>query len=383
MRTWYSPIQLLVLSFFLLAVSPCSAQQYRWPEERANAWYRNQPWPVGSNYIPDNAVNEVEMWQPATFDPEEIDKELSWAQETGMNTMRVFLHDLLWKEDAVGFKIRLSKFLDIAARHHIKPIFVLFDSCWNPYPHLGPQQPPIPGVHNSGWVQSPGKEALTHPAENARLKSYVQGVVGAFANDDRVLAWDVWNEPDNMNRGSYLKEEPTDKIALVDRLLPQVFAWAREMHPTQPLTSGLWQGDWSSYGTLSETSKIQVDNSDIISFHSYGWPEEFRERVKVLRQLNRPVMCTEYMARGVGSLFDTVLPIAEQAHVGALNWGFVAGKTQTYLPWDSWQRPYVLEEPPVWFHDIFHPDGSPYRPEEIKIIRNASILANQHLPANE
>lgn len=358
------------LALALLAL-PAFSQQ-RWTEAQANEWYAKQPYLVGSNYIPDDAINQLEMWQAATFDPKEIDRELGWAQGLGMNTMRVFLHDLLWQQDPEGFKHRIDVFLDIAARHHIRPIFVLFDSCWDPYPKLGPQHPPIPGVHNSGWVQSPGKVALTDPAQYPRLKAYVQGVVGAFANDPRVLAWDVWNEPDNTNDSSYGKEEPPNKVALVLHLLPQVFAWARAEHPTQPLTSGVWQGDWSSLKTLSPMAQVQITESDVITFHNYGWPEEFQQRVEELQQHHRPIICTEYMARGVGSIFDTILPLAKSLNVGAINWGFVAGKTQTYLPWDSWQRPYVLEQPPVWFHDIFHPDGTPYRQREAQIIRNAT-----------
>lgn len=364
----------LVLSI-MAALAASGFGQQRWSEAEANAWYAKQPLPVGSNYIPDDAINQLEMWQDATFDPKEIDRELGWAQGLGMNTMRVFLHDLLWKQDPGGFKQRINTFLTIAARHHIRPIFVLFDSCWDPNPKLGPQHPPIPGVHNSGWVQSPGKAALTDPAQYPRLKAYVQGVVGAFANDPRILAWDVWNEPDNTNQGSYGKEEPKDKVELVLKLLPQVFAWARAEHPTQPLTSGVWQGDWSTPETLSPMAKIQINESDIITFHNYSWPEDFEARVHDLEQYHRPIICTEYMARGVGSLFDTILPIAVRDHVGAINWGFVNGKTQTNLPWDSWQRPYVLEQPPVWFHDIFYPDGRPYREQELEIIRHATGVA--------
>ena len=157
-------------SFFasFLIVLMCSAnalsqQTARWSEQKANAWYAQQSWLVGSNYIPKSAINQLEMWQESTFDPSEIEKELSWAEAMGMNTMRVFLHDLLWQQDNLGFQKRLGQFLAIAARHHIRPMLVLFDSCWDPSPHLGPQHPPIPGVHNSGWVQSPGATALADP----------------------------------------------------------------------------------------------------------------------------------------------------------------------------------------------------------------------------
>ena len=346
-----------------------AAQAQRWSEERANAWYQQEPWLVGSNFIPATAINEFEMWQASTFDPQEIDRELGWAEALGMNTMRVFLHDLLWDQDAAGFKQRIDKFLAICAKHHIKPILVLFDSCWDPFPVLGPQHPAIPGVHNSGWVQSPGAAALRDPAQYPRLQAYVRGTIEAFANDSRILAWDLWNEPDGTNTGSYETLEPKNKLELVAKLLPQVFTWARSANPSQPLTSGVWDGDWSSADKLNPIQRVQLAQSDVISFHNYDWPEDFERRVEWLERYHRPIICTEFMARPLGSTFDMVLPIAKTHHVAAINWGLVAGKTQTYLPWDSWQRPYVLEKPAVWFHEIFYPDGKPYREQEVKIIR--------------
>ncbi len=350
--------------FFCLAVN---AQSARWTEAQANEWYSHQPWIVGSNYLPDDAINELEMWQADTFDPKQIDKEFGWAEAIGMNTMRVFLHDLLW-QDPQGFRKRLDEFLTIASRHHIRPVLVLFDSCWDPNPKLGPQHPPIPGVHNSGWVQSPGAKGLTDPAQEPRLKEYVEGVVGAFAKDPRILAWDVWNEPSNTNGGEYHRMEPKNKQARVLELLPQVFEWARSVHPTQPLTSGVWEGDWT-LDKADAITKVQLEQSDVISFHNYNWPEDFEAHVVTLEQYHRPILCTEYMARSAGSTFDTILPIAKKHHVAAINWGFVVGKSQTNLPWDSWERPYVLQPPMIWFHDVFYQDGRPYRQHEIDLIR--------------
>jgi hypothetical protein len=341
----------------------------RWSEKSANEWYSKQPWLVGSNYIPASAINELEMWQPDTFDPKRIDVELGWAESIGLNTMRVFLHDLLWQQDAAGFKKRIETFLQIADKHHIKPLFVLFDSCWDPHPHLGKQHEPRPGVHNSGWVQSPGAKALEDSSQYPRLETYVKGVVGAFAKDPRVLGWDVWNEPDNTNQGSYAELDAKNKVALVLMLLPKVFDWARETRPMQPLTSGVWKGDWSSPEKLDATEKIQIEMSDVISFHSYDKPEEFEKRIAWLQPYHRPIICTEYMARGNGSTFQGSLPIAKKYQVAAINWGLVAGKTQTYLPWDSWKHPYTDREPAVWFHEIFRTDGSPYRQEEVDFIR--------------
>jgi hypothetical protein len=359
----------LLLCCFLAYSANARAQTQRWSEAKANAWYDAQPWLVGSNFIPSDAINQLEMWQAATFDPQEIDKELGWAEGLGMNTMRVFLHHMLWQQDAAGFKQRIDAFLTIAAKHHIRPLFVLFDSCWDPFPKLGPQHPPIPGVHNSGWVQSPGAAVLTDPAQYPLLKAYVQGVVGAFANDSRILGWDLWNEPDNTNEGSYEAKEPKNKKDLIVALLPQVFEWARSANPTQPLTSGVWEGDWSSPHKLGAMERVQLEQSDVISFHNYDWPEEFEKQVGWLESYHRPVLCTEFMARPVGSTFDAILPVAKKRHVAAINWGFVVGKTQTNLPWDSWARPYTVEKPTLWFHEIFYGDGKPYREREVMIIR--------------
>lgn len=362
----------LLCSLLLFSVTCAAAKapeiDGRWSEAKAQAWYDKQPWLVGANFIPSDAINELEMFQAATFNPALNDKELGLGESIGMNTMRVFLQDQLWLSDPEGFKQRLDTFLSLASKHHIRPLLVLFDSCWEPNPHLGPQHPPIPGVHNSGWVQSPGQQRLLDPGMEPQLKAYVQGVVGAFANDDRVLGWDVWNEPDNTNDGRF-HEEAQAKVRRVNELLPKVFTWARAVHPSQPLTSGVWTGDWIHPDRESPTTRIQLRESDVISFHNYDWPEGFEARVKELQTLHRPLICTEYMARGNGSTFDTILPLAKQFHVAAINWGFVAGKTQTYFPWDSWERPYTVMQPTIWFHEVFRQDDTPYRQREVDLIR--------------
>ena len=267
----------LLLAAPVAAPAAVQPQGQRWSAAQANAWYAKQPWLTGANFIPADAINELEMWQAATFDPAEIDRELGWAQrEFRMNTMRVFLHDLAWKQDPEGFKRRIDQFLAIAARHNIKPVFVLFDSCWDPNPKIGPQHAPVPGVHNSGWLQSPGRAALLDRGQEPRLRAYVEDVVGSFASDRRVLAWDVWNEPDNLAGGDYGEAGRAQEETRVAELLPKVFAWARGRHPLQPLTSGVWKGkDWSPTARLSAVARTQLTQSDVISFHDYGWPEQF------------------------------------------------------------------------------------------------------------
>jgi len=359
----------LIVFILLLSQLAFAAPSQKWTEAQAREWYAKQPWLVGSNYNPASAINELEMWQADTFDPKRIDLELGWAEDLGMNTMRVYLHDLLWQQDAEGFKRRLDAFLAICAKHKIRPMLVLFDSVWDPNPQLGKQRAPRPGVHNSGWLQSPSTKALQDPAEYPRLEAYVKGVVGAFARDERILAWDIWNEPDNLNGGSYGQLEPKNKVELVLALLPQAFAWAREAGPQQPLTSGVWKGDWSTPEKMTPMDRLQIEQSDVVTFHNYDSPTELERRINWLKRYNRPLICTEYMARGNGSFFMGSLPVGKVHNVGMINWGLVQGKTQTHLPWDSWERPYIDREPSIWFHEIFRTNGTPYIPEEVDFIK--------------
>jgi hypothetical protein len=362
-------IPLLLAAGTALAQAPraAAAESGRWSADRANRWYQAQGWLVGANYVTSNAINQLEMFQPATYDPQRIDRELGVARSHGFNTMRVFLHDQLWAQDRQGFQSRLAQFVGIAANRGIKPLFVLFDSCWDPFPRLGPQRAPRRGVHNSGWVQSPGAEHLGDPRYSGILQDYVTGLLTQFRNDGRILGWDLWNEPDNPAR-VYRSVERKDKQQLVAELLPQVFRWARSVDPVQPLTSGVWNGSWGDPGSRSTISGIQLDNADVITFHSYGAPADFEARIAELSPLGRPIVCTEYLARPRGSSVEGILPIAKRHNVGAFNWGLVAGKTQTYLPWDSWDHPYPTP-PKVWFSDLLQPDGRPYRDSEIQTIR--------------
>ena len=360
------------LLFLLLIVQSVSAQKpvgrEVWTKEKANQWYGKQPWPVGANFLPSTAINQMEMWQGETFDTATISRELKWAASIGMNTMRVFLHDQVHRENPQGFKKRIEIFLHIANRYNIKPLFVLFDSCWDPFPHPGKQHEPAPFLHNSGWVQGPGADALKDTTQYPRLKKYVVDIVTSFSRDKRILGWDVWNEPDNTNNSSYGRFEPYNKLELVHKLLKKVFVWTRLANPSQPITSGVWAGNWATDDSLRPIEKTMIEQSDIISFHNYDSGSEFEKRVKWLQRYDRPIICTEYMSRGNGSTFEGSMPLAKKYKVGAINWGLVSGKSQTIFPWDSWQKKYTAE-PELWFHDIFRADGTAYKKSETDFIR--------------
>jgi hypothetical protein len=344
-RTIFS--SLATLAFF--ACPPLLAQEpERWTKDRANTWYEKQPWFVGCNFIPSTAINQLEMWQADTFDAKTIDRELGWAAGLGMSTVRVFLHDLAYDADPDGFKKRVTQFLNIAAKHKIRPLIVIFDDCWNQHPKIGKQPAPTPGVHNSGWVQSPSSKVVANPKDWARLEKYVKDIIGTFGKDQRVLFWDLYNEPGN--NGLNEKSLP---------LVKAVFGWARSAKPEQPLSVGTWYPN-------KALNDFQLEASDIITFHNYNDAKNLETEIQRLKNLGRPVICTEYMARTRKSLFDTCLPVFKKEHVGCYNWGLVSGKTNTIFPWGS---PKNAPEPKLWFHDIFRADGTPFDAKEVAAIK--------------
>lgn len=365
------------LALWLAAVMawPIAAAE-RWSPERAQQWAEQTPWLVGCNYLPSTAINQLEMWQADSFDPETIDRELGWAEDLGFTSVRVFLHDLPWKEDPEGFFSRVDRFLEIADSHGIGVMMVIFDGVWDPNPVAGPQRAPQPGVHNSGWVQSPGKTILADPELQDQLQPYVTAVVKRYRTDERIQVWDLFNEPDNPNTNSYGAEELADKDERAAELVRKSFAWARDADPVQPLTVGVWRGPaWSNPSDLNLTHQAALELSDVISFHDYGDAQSMRSRIEQLRTYERPLLCTEYMARGNGSTFADILPILKAEEVGAYNWGLVDGKSQTKYPWSTWQQP-ILGDPNPWHHDIFRTDGTPYSETEIQTIRQLTGAAN-------
>ena len=346
---------IIACAFFLGACCPSTPAGYepngRWTKEKAREWSERTGWRSGCNYIPATAINQIEMWQASTFDPETIDKELGWAEELGFNTMRVYLSSVVWRNEAESFKQRIDRFLDLAAGHGIKPLFVFFDDCWNPHSEIGPQPAPKPGIHNSGWVRDPSDDLRADTtALFPVLEAYVKDIMTTFRDDDRVLWWDLYNEPGNS--GYNIASLP---------LVKNVFKWAREVRPSQPVSVGLW------YYGCPELNAFQIENSDIISYHNYLDPDSHALRIGFFKAFARPMYCTEYMARRNGSTFQTILPMLRENNIGAINWGFVAGKTNTIFAWDE-PLPEAAE-PPLWFHDIYRPDKTPFDPAETETIR--------------
>jgi hypothetical protein len=337
----------LIIALFLL-VLPTYAQ--KWSVEKANQWYKQQGWLVGANYTPAYAINQLEFWQAETFNLQAIDKEFGYAENIGMNSMRVFLHHTLWKQDRAGFKKRIDQFLTVADKHGIKISFVFFDDCWNDTYSPGVQPVPVLGKHNSGWLRDPGTVIANNKVLMDVLEAYVKDILQTFNADKRILMWDLYNEPGNNDQGN--------NSLLV---LRNVFKWAREVNPTQPITVGLWTDRYK------ELNEVQIENSDIISYHSYAKPEEHLAKIQSLRIYKRPLICTEYMARKHGSTFAAILPLLKKENIGAINWGLVDGKTNTKYAWDELISDGA--EPKLWFHEVFRNDGTPYDVKETQLIR--------------
>jgi hypothetical protein len=339
----------LIIISFSLNVSAQITPQKIWTATKANEWYAAQGWMVGANFLPSTAINQLEMWQEESFDTATISRELGLAAGIGMNVMRVYLYDLAWKADAPGFKKRMNVYLAIADRHNIKTVFTIFDDCWNADASTGKQPDPKPGVHNSGWVRSPTKAVHDDSSQWGYLEQYVKDVLTTFSGDKRIVLWDLYNEPGN--NGYHLASLP---------LLKKVFEWAWSVRPSQPLSTGVWYDN----KTLND---FALANSDVITFHNYSDVKSLEAEIIEKQKTGRPVICTEYMARTRNSNFTTHLPVFKKYNVAAINWGLVAGKSNTIYQWDKPIKD--GSEPAVWFHDVFRKDGSPYIKQEVAIIR--------------
>jgi hypothetical protein len=370
-------------------VSSTPEKTNQWSPEKAREWYHQQPWMVGCNFLPSTAINQVEMFQPGTYDPVTIRRELAMAKGLGFNTLRVFLHDILWKEEVrEGFLKNFDDFLGICESNGMRCIIVFFDDChWDHDIKLGAQQPRVTGVHNSGWFKCPGSKLVTAYAnqtisdnDKARLKGYVQGILQRYAHDSRIVMWDIYNEP----------SLPKTKVLLTD-----AWTWAREINPSQPLSG-------CAFGGARQYQDIQCPNSDILTYHCYATGGQLKSITELKNQYSqRPVICTEYMARD-GSTFQHDLPILKENKVGAINWGFVNGKSGTVWRWPSqkplhdivdhpdWSLAKIEKEigfdrpapgknypePTLWFHDIFRMDGTPFDQKEVDFIKEITGAKN-------
>lgn len=350
----------------------------RWSAARAAAWQDATGWIVGCNYIPSTAVNFLDMWRDDGFDPDTIARELGWAAALGLNSVRINLHFLVWQHDRDGLMARFDRFLQLAADRGLSVMPVLFDDCGfgGAEPAWGPQPDPVPGIHNSRAVASPGRAAVMDRAQWPAFRAYVEDIVAAHRNDPRVLAWDLYNEPGNRMifpaTGGYAEHDAglaPHSLALMEA----AFGWARALDPVQPLTVAAWRTP--KLGSDAPAFDDPVDRralalSDIVTFHAYCDLAHARRFVDQLAQHGRPMLTTEWMARTIDSRIADQLPFYHARNVGAYHWGLVKGRTQTDQPW-----PRELEAlhghvhaPDLWFHDLLWPDGRAYDTSEAAVI---------------
>ena len=351
----------------------------RWSRQEIQEWHGRQSWLCGFNYLPRTAINWIELWQAESFDAPTIDEELGWAEGVGFNTLRTNLHSLVWSDDPAGLRARLDRFLGVAVRHGLRTMFCFFDDCEfsGRDAQLGLQGDPVPGVHNSRACASPGRAVVRTPAQWGPLERYVKDIVGHFRDDPRILAWDIYNEPGNdyvFTAAGAARAAPLLPYSL--DLAKAAVAWARSVRPTQPLTIGVWNPGWA------DENALLVECSDFVSFHNYADLGGLQVQVEQLRTYGRPLMCTEWLARGLGSRPQTHVPYFAHERIGCYHWGLVNGRTQTHLPWPGLEG---LVDLGVWHHDLFHPDGRPYDAEELRVLgdtlRHQTSVSGKDPPA--
>ena len=328
----------------------------RWSVEKAKAWGEANPWWCGVNYIPANAINYTAMWDKTGFSPDVIRRELRLMTELGMNCVRFVMQYKVYEDDPEYFTATLEKFLSLCDEAGVKAMPIFFDDCAfgvNTDPVVGRQPEPLEGWYAWAWSPSPGHTMVIDEREHPKLEKYVKDVISRFKDDKRIFLWDLYNEPSNSKLG--FRSCP---------LLKKTFAWAREVNPSQPISSGIWNND-------KTLNAILLANSDVVTFHCYANREKTAKRIKEIVKMagGRPVVCTEWMNRTVGSTVKDCLGLFKEANVGCLAWGLVNGKTQTHLRWGH--RPENLPYKGPWQHDFSRGDFTPYDAEELATIRAA------------
>jgi hypothetical protein len=344
----------------LVDAAPRQSSTNRWSPERAWTWFTNQALPIGFNYVPANSISYTEMWMGYAFDPELIDRELALAQDVGFNCLRVVLPFVVWEAEPEAFKKRFEMFLSICDKRGLKAMPCFFDDCvFGPItdPDFGKQPEVVVGWYANGWTPSPGHKRARDPKMRPALERYVKDIMAAHRSDPRILCWDLYNEPSNSGMGNASLS-----------LLMDVFRWAREIDPAQPITSGIWGGS-------PRVTRFLRAESDIISFHNYRPAPELHREIQDLKRLERPLICSEWLNRPLKSTVETCLPVFVEERVGALNWGLVNGKTQTDLPWGH--KPGKAYTG-TWQHDLFRANHAAYDSQEIQTFKRAIAQAKRN-----
>ena len=356
----------------------------RWSKERAWAWYNARPWLRGCNFMSSDCANRIDQWQEYGFEErlKTTDEELALAASIGFNTIRIIPEYFVWEQDHDGFMQRFDRYLEIAWKHGISCMVVLGNDCMQPKEMTKPmrlgEQHYDWGYHGGrkhsqhGQFAGMGYHLLDEPELAARHYEWVRDIIETHKKDERIILWDLYNEPGNSKR---------DPVTMPH--LKKFFEIAREIDPIQPLTVGAWRTPLDRNQPLSELEQFACENSDIISYHSYS---TYQNNIRIIKRLKedygRPIVNTEWLGRCLHNTVQEMYPLFYLEKVGCYNWGFVAGKYQTYEPWEgTWQRyekdPSMDVDFTKWFHDLFRPGHHPYDPKEIEIIKRFNALADE------
>ena len=352
-----------------------------WTKEQAWEWYNAQPWIRGCNYMPASAANRYDMWQVWDCERrfEEMERELALAESIGFNAVRIIIAEdngfAVWCEDHDGYMRNLERFLALCGKHKIRAIMCLGNDCSRPkplwsVPKPGPQPYDI-GYHG-GRKQSQhgsfpgmiGYISADDPELRPKFFKMCGEVMEKYKDDDRVLFWNIWNEPGNNGRG---------KVSAP--LVKEMFELAWKIGVKQPCAADVWNGKLEP--NLETAEGVAAAWSDIISFHCYSpLPSQIAYVKQLKEKFGRPMLNTEWLARIRGCDVQDCYPYFAQENIGCTCWGFVAGKYQTYEPWEGmWRRVekgYRGYKMTKWFHDLFRPSLRPYDPEEIDVIKNVN-----------
>lgn len=353
-----------------------------WSKERIWNWYNARPWIRGCNYMSADCANRVDQWQSLGFEERfaTTDRELALLAETGFNSIRIILEFVVWDQEHDSFLERFDRYLDLCAKYGISCMVVLANDCMRPkgaeVNKLGPQNVDW-GYHGGrklsqhGNFAGMGHHVLDEPETAPRYFEMVREMVERYKNDERIIIWNVYNEVGNSKR---------QDVTLPN--LKKMFEIIREIDPIQPLTCETWQlGKGKRIEDLPEVQRFALENSDIISYHSYSDYVSNIHTIKVLKELGRPILNTEWLARCLNNNVQEMFPLFYLEKIGSYNWGFVAGKYQTYEPWNNIWEAYE-KDPSIdwdftkWFHDLYRPNHRPYDPKEIQLIRHFCDLAD-------
>ena len=364
----------------------------QWSAEKANRWYGKLPWLRGCNFIGSDCANRFDMWQSyrAREKLRTAERELALCRELGFNTVRLWIIFEAWLNEPEFFMEMLERYLTICAENGLSVMLCLANEEDLPQGEFGEfecrrvgEQDYALGYHQGRFPEPPETAARLkwHYAQSPELApafwQMIREIVTRYAEDERILCWNVYNEP-----GNALGEAC---VPILERMFQEV----RSCDPIQPLTADVWRGmgddDWPEH----REEAVALQNSDIISFHNYEPFPAFCRAVDRFRTLGRPLFCTEWLHRICRNEVRDTYPLMYLANIANYCWGFVVGKTQTNEPWEMiWEQ---YEDPHIhtdydftkWQHDLFRPNLRPYDPRETELIRSYNRLADMRFAGRQ